>query len=129
VELTIPGRYCGPPESGNGGWVSGALAALVPTTTAAPAVTVRLASPPPLDRALRVEVDRVGMPEGPVARLLDGDHLVATATAVPEPAPPDLVPATVAEARELLAPVHAWFTEGFDLPDLKEARALLDALG
>jgi hypothetical protein len=100
VELTIPGRYCGPPESGNGGWVSGALAALVPTTTAAPAVTVRLASPPPLDRALRVEVDRVGVAEGPVARLLDGDHLVATATAVPEPPPPDLVPATVAEARD-----------------------------
>jgi tetratricopeptide (TPR) repeat protein len=32
------------------------------------------------------------------------------------------------EARELLAPVYGWFTEGFDTPDLKEAKALLDAL-
>ncbi len=32
------------------------------------------------------------------------------------------------EARELLAPVYGWFTEGFDTLDLKEAKALLDAL-
>jgi predicted ATPase len=33
------------------------------------------------------------------------------------------------EARELLAPVHSWFTEGFDTRDLKEAKALLEELG
>jgi predicted ATPase len=33
-----------------------------------------------------------------------------------------------AEARELLAPVYGWFTEGFDTADLQEAKALLDAL-
>jgi predicted ATPase len=33
-----------------------------------------------------------------------------------------------AEARDLLAPVYGWFTEGFETPDLKEARALLDEL-
>jgi predicted ATPase len=32
------------------------------------------------------------------------------------------------QARELLAPVYDWFTEGFDTPDLKEAKALLDEL-
>jgi predicted ATPase len=32
------------------------------------------------------------------------------------------------QARELLAPVYGWFTEGFDSLDLKEARALLDEL-
>jgi predicted ATPase len=32
------------------------------------------------------------------------------------------------EARELLAPIYAWFTEGFDTPDLKQAKALLDEL-
>ena len=32
------------------------------------------------------------------------------------------------EARDLLAPVYGWFTEGFDAPDLKEAKALLDEL-
>jgi predicted ATPase len=34
-----------------------------------------------------------------------------------------------AEARELLAPIYGWFTEGFDTPDLKEAKALLNELG
>ena len=33
-----------------------------------------------------------------------------------------------AEARELLAPLYAWFTEGFDAPDLVEAEALLQEL-
>jgi class 3 adenylate cyclase/predicted ATPase len=34
-----------------------------------------------------------------------------------------------AEARDLLAPIYGWFTEGFNTPDLKEAKALLDELG
>ena len=33
-----------------------------------------------------------------------------------------------AEARDLLAPVYGWFTEGFNTPDLKEAKALLEEL-
>jgi hypothetical protein len=33
-----------------------------------------------------------------------------------------------AEARDLLAPVYGWFTEGFDTPDLKQAKALLDQM-
>ncbi len=33
-----------------------------------------------------------------------------------------------AAARDLLAPVYGWFTEGFDAPDLKEAKALLGEL-
>jgi len=33
-----------------------------------------------------------------------------------------------AEARDILAPVYGWFTEGFDTPDLMEAKALLDEL-
>jgi class 3 adenylate cyclase/predicted ATPase len=32
------------------------------------------------------------------------------------------------QARDLLAPVYGWFTEGFDTSDLKEAKALLDEL-
>ena len=32
------------------------------------------------------------------------------------------------EAYELLAPIYDWFTEGFDAPDLKDAKALLDEL-
>ena len=34
----------------------------------------------------------------------------------------------VDEARELLAGIYGWFSEGFDTPDLKEARVLLEAL-
>jgi predicted ATPase len=33
-----------------------------------------------------------------------------------------------AEARDLLVPVYSWFTEGFETPDLKEAKAVLDTL-
>ena len=43
-------------------------------------------------------------------------------TSVPEFLDPN------AHARDLLAPVYGWFTEGFDTADLKEAKALLDQL-
>jgi predicted ATPase len=33
-----------------------------------------------------------------------------------------------AEARQLLAPIYNWFTEGFEATDLREAKALLDRL-
>ena len=36
--------------------------------------------------------------------------------------------ASAPEARDLLAPVYGWFTEGFDTADLKDAKALLDQL-
>jgi predicted ATPase len=32
------------------------------------------------------------------------------------------------QARELLAPVYGWFTDGFDTRDLKEAKVLLEQL-
>ena len=81
MQLTIAHRYCGPPESGNGGWVSGAVAAHVTTSPARPAVTVRLggaasARPPARPRAEPASADG-----GAAVRLLDGDHLVATAVA------------------------------------------------
>ena len=34
----------------------------------------------------------------------------------------------VPQARELLAPVYGWFTEGLDTRDLKDAKALLEEL-
>ena len=51
--LIVPPRFRGPTSSGNGGWTSGALAAFLP---GAPAVTVRLFAPPPLDTPMIVEV-------------------------------------------------------------------------
>jgi predicted ATPase len=32
------------------------------------------------------------------------------------------------EARGVLAPIHGWFTEGFDTLDLREAKVLLELL-
>jgi predicted ATPase len=34
----------------------------------------------------------------------------------------------VQQARELLAPIYGWFTEGFDTRDLKQAKVLLEEL-
>ena len=34
-----------------------------------------------------------------------------------------------AEARQLLAPIYGWFTEGFDTANLQDAKALLEVLG
>jgi predicted ATPase len=42
--------------------------------------------------------------------------------------PGNCAPGKRDEARDLLAPVYGWFTEGFDTLDLKEAKALLDEL-
>lgn len=83
--LLIPARYCGPSESGNGGWVSGALARRVDAST----VTVRLSVPPPLDKELTV----VALGPGGGVELRDGETLVATARpAPPLSAPPALAP-------------------------------------
>ena len=48
--LVISERFCGPPNSGNGGYVCGLLAKHLPG-----AVTVRLKAPPPLRVPLRLE--------------------------------------------------------------------------
>lgn len=90
--IRIDSRFRGPPQSGNGGYVCGRLAALL----VGPA-KVRLHVPPPLDREL------IGLREGEEARLLDGEALVATAVAgLPElevPAPPTLEQARRASER------------------------------
>jgi hypothetical protein len=43
-----------------------------------------------------------------------------------KPRTPLARPGQGAQARELLAPVYEWFTEGFNTRDLKEAKALLE---
>jgi hypothetical protein len=65
--IIIGTRFCGPPDSGNGGYACGLVAARVEGPAE---VTLRL--PPPLETALRVE--RVG--DGSV-RVLDADAVVA----------------------------------------------------
>lgn len=83
-ELIIPAHYCGPHDSGNGGWVSGRLAEMLLAQDAPGAqdadagmvaadasVTVTLRMPPPLDRPLAV----VRAADGAAVELLDlGNH-------------------------------------------------------
>jgi hypothetical protein len=83
--LRVPARFCGPPTSGNGGYVSGLLAERLGQP-----LEVTLRSPPPLDRELRVEV-------GAVSRLLDGELLVAQACEKPLDLQPPAAP-TLAQA-------------------------------
>lgn len=66
--ISIAARYCGPPESGNGGYTCGCLAKRLQCP-----VEVTLRRPPPLDRELQV----LRSPEGLV--LADGDTQIAEA--------------------------------------------------
>ena len=95
MTFLVPARFCGPPESGNGGWVSGhaaALFALHPDQ----AVTVRLRNPPPLDRAMTVSRS------GDRINVVDGEHLVLEATL---DAPPGVTPDATLGANGLPGPV------------------------
>lgn len=51
-QVEIASRFCGPPRSGNGGYVAGRVAA--PLMRAGGWATVRLKAPPPLETALRL---------------------------------------------------------------------------
>ncbi|QOR70450.1 hypothetical protein IM660_17965 [Ruania alkalisoli] len=52
MDIVVPSQFNGPPYSGNGGWTSGHLAALLPDHDGA--ASVRLFSPPPLDTPMQV---------------------------------------------------------------------------
>jgi hypothetical protein len=67
--VTIEGRYCGPPVSGNGGWTAGAVAALLDGQA-----EVTLRRPPPLDRPLAVT-----RPDHDTVVVADADGVVAEA--------------------------------------------------
>ena len=80
MPFVVPSRFCGPPESGNGGWVSGHAAALL-QPAADEAVTVRLRTPPPLDREMTVQT---GAGDGRRRmEVRDGEHPVLEATTAP----------------------------------------------
>lgn len=90
ADLLVPSRFCGPPDSGNGGWVSGAVATLLGDDLTR-AVTVTLRRPPPLDRPLQVTR------EGETLSVHDADNLIAEATGSETgPTPPE--PVTLAQA-------------------------------
>jgi len=97
TELVVAERYRGPARSGNGGYSSGALAALAPGDWTA--VTVRLSQPPPLDTAMSVsrgeDVLIASAAGAEVARAARADH---------EPQPVGPVDAETARAAEATYP-------------------------
>lgn len=114
AEVTIPGRFNGPPMSGNGGYSCGVLAAFIDGPS-----RIRLHVPPPLDRKLRVV-------EGPDRRveMYDGETLVGSGAPAQEtvepPAAPSLAEAADAVSRYLGRhghPLGTCFVCGPDRPD------------
>ena len=94
--LVVLGRFCGPPGTANGGWLAGTLAALVD----APAVSVRLRRPVPLERPLEVRT-------GGGVELYDDAELLARA----EPSSLELdvpVAPSPAEAAAAVAALPPW---------------------
>ncbi|MGQ0585746.1 MAG: hypothetical protein ACT4PK_00885 [Gammaproteobacteria bacterium] len=67
MEITIAKRFCGPPNSGNGGYSCGRLAALVGNPA-----EITLRAPPPLDAPLTAQ-----RADGGVVRLMQGEQLIA----------------------------------------------------
>ncbi len=87
--LVIPSRFCGPPGSGNGGYVCGRIAAYLDGP-----VTVTLRRPPPLATPMTVERDGESS-----VRIQHGRTLIAEATSSPgSPAPEIPGPVSRAEA-------------------------------
>ncbi|MDZ7674578.1 MAG: hypothetical protein U5K30_05870 [Acidimicrobiales bacterium] len=84
--LSIPRRYCGPPNSANGGYTCGTAA----TALGGRDVEVKLRAPPPLETPLTLEHD------GDEVRLFAGETLIAVARPaeqpidIPDDAPPVL---------------------------------------
>ncbi len=70
-KLVVDKHYCGPSESGNGGYSAGIIATNVPF-----AAEVTLRKPPPLDHPMRLVVD------GKTAQLLDGKECIGEAKEV-----------------------------------------------
>ncbi|HNP84844.1 MAG TPA: hypothetical protein PKK78_01830 [Kouleothrix sp.] len=86
--LTISRRFCGPSQSGNGGYVCGRIARHIPGAAA-----VRLMLPPPLETEMRMEAD------ADVVRLLHGDVLVGEACPTVLDVSPPAVPSFAAAQR------------------------------
>ncbi len=106
-QLLIPARYCGPPDSANGGFTAGSLASRLRDIDPERPVTVRLHQPPPLDASLLVTHE--GDEEPPKVTLSFGGAVVASAS----PYDGDLEavePVSAAEAEQAATrfPGHTW---------------------
>ncbi|MBD8870711.1 hypothetical protein [Nocardioides donggukensis] len=118
TSLTVSERFCGPPDSGNGGWTAGALAGLAAATPedrcrAWPTIEATLRMPPPLGTPLSVSHPDTAAPDAapdsadtaaraPGARLHRGEDLVAEVRVVEEEIAP-VEPVSAEEARAAVA--------------------------
>lgn len=88
AQICIPARFNGPPDTGNGGYVAGLIAAHMRQAGVAGAVEVSLRAPPPLETALELLID------GGACECRHGEAVVVTGKAVealaPVPAAPSL---------------------------------------
>lgn len=101
--MLIAQRFCGPPDSGNGGYTAGLLAGHL---DGGGVIEVTLRKPPPLERKLNV------VRSGPQAALWDDDILVAEArpATLELAAPP---PVSFARASEISRQFHGLVTHHF----------------
>lgn len=104
LTLTIPTRYNGPRSSGNGGWVSGHLAAELVTDNPDVPVRVKLLKPPPLEVPLTMKTTPDAETGAPVVGLTTATgEVIGTAQRVSTPSPESIVPVSVADARAATA--------------------------
>ncbi len=102
-DVRIPSRYCGPPESANGGYTCGIAAAAIGGTD----VEVTLHAPPPLNRTMQLERS------GAEATLVHGGRVIATARPAEEPVgiPADAPPPPAFE--EVAAATNAFDVDAY----------------
>ena len=116
--VVIPSRFRGPPQSGNGGYVSGAFAELLPTQPGlAPEITLR--SPIPLDRTMTV---KRGASETRGVDVFDNETLIAECRLIDSPFVDFTVPPCPDPARiEAAMPSSLAFTPNINplLPNQK----------
>jgi hypothetical protein len=119
--LVIPSRFCGPPDSGNGGYVCGRIAAYFDGP-----VTVTLRRPPPLVTPMTVERDGEGS-----VRIHHGGTVIAEATSSPEsPASEIPAPVSMAEAHAVAGGAR-YYTDPVPVPPgrgIPERHQVLDLL-
>ncbi|CAM3736800.1 hypothetical protein GCM10009799_15340 [Nocardiopsis rhodophaea] len=101
AELTVDSRYNGPPDSANGGYISGLLAGRLGARGGS-GLRVTLRKPPPLDTPMKVEKTGDGG-----LRLLHGDEFVAVAESAEAPAA-TVPPVSYTEAEQAQARYRGW---------------------